>query len=108
MAAFESINASATPESVNAWSAKEEQAQMERGHDVTVMDIYDIKMKRCESDHSAIIFAKHQLSVPSRAEILLELTEKEIGISGRKGQASWISSGLKIQEIQYDFPQLLW
>ena len=42
-------------------------------------------------------------SVPSRAEILLELTEKEIGTSGHKGCAAWLSSGLKIQEMQYGF-----
>lgn len=40
--------------------------------------------------------------VPSRAEILLELTEKEIGTFGRKGHAAWIGSGLKIQEMQYE------
>jgi hypothetical protein len=55
-AAFESISASASPASVDAWSAEEEHAQSERGGDVKVMDIYDIKMKRCESGRSAIIF----------------------------------------------------
>ena len=44
-AAFESINVLASPESVEAWSAKEEYAQREKGHDVKVMDIYDIKRK---------------------------------------------------------------
>ena len=56
-AAFESISASASPESINIWSAEEEYAQMERGCDIKVMDIYDIKMKRCESSHSAMVFA---------------------------------------------------
>jgi hypothetical protein len=32
------------------------------------------------------------------------LTEKEIGGSGQKGHVAWVASGLKIQEIQYDFP----
>jgi hypothetical protein len=50
--AFESINESASPESVKAWTAEEEHAQRERRHNVTVMDIYDIKMKKCESDQS--------------------------------------------------------
>jgi hypothetical protein len=31
------------------------------------------------------------------------LTEKEIGGSGHKGHAVWLSSGLKIQEMQYGF-----
>jgi len=31
------------------------------------------------------------------------LTEKEIGESGHKGNAVWLASGLKIQEMQYGF-----
>ena len=55
--AFESINASASQESVQIWSTEEENAQRERHRDVKVMDIYDIKMKQCESAHSMIRFA---------------------------------------------------
>lgn len=50
MEAFESINLSATPEKIKVWSAEEEYAQRERSQDITVMDIYDIKMKRREFD----------------------------------------------------------
>jgi hypothetical protein len=39
-------------------------------------------------------------SVPSQADILLELMEKEIRASGHKGHAAWLGSGLKIQEMQ--------
>ena len=45
VAAFKTINALASPASVLVWTTKEEHAQWERGHDVKVMDIYDIKMK---------------------------------------------------------------
>ncbi|KAI9431655.1 hypothetical protein H4582DRAFT_1822223 [Lactarius indigo] len=90
MAAFESISASASPERIKAWGAEEEHAQRERGRDVKVMDIYDIKMKR----------------FPSCAEILLDLTEKEIEGSGHKGHATWLSSGLKIQEMQLSLQAL--
>ena len=55
VAAFESINSSASSESVEAWSTQEAQAQRERAQDVTAMDIYDIKMKRREFDHSMIV-----------------------------------------------------
>ncbi|KAH9028953.1 hypothetical protein EDB85DRAFT_1867506, partial [Lactarius pseudohatsudake] len=82
-AAFESISVLASPERVQAWGAEEEHAQRERGRDVKVMDIYDIKMKR----------------FPSRAEILLDLTEKEIESSGHREHATWLGSGLKIQEM---------
>ncbi|KAF8264126.1 hypothetical protein EI94DRAFT_1594422 [Lactarius quietus] len=81
-AAFESINVSASSNSVHVWNAKEENAQREQHCDVKVMAIYDIKMKQ------------------SRAEILLKLTEKEIGASIHEGHAAWIGSGLKIQEMQ--------
>ena len=46
-------------------------------------------------------------SVPSQAEILLELTEKEVDTSGHKGHAAWIAMGLKIQEMQYGFSSSL-
>jgi len=51
-AAFESINSSASQESIEVWSAEEKRAQLERAQDVTVMDIYDIKAKQREPDHS--------------------------------------------------------
>ena len=53
-AAFESIDASARPDSVRVWTAEEENAQREQGRDVKVMDIYDIKMKQCKSGRSRI------------------------------------------------------
>ncbi|KAI9436339.1 hypothetical protein H4582DRAFT_1816946 [Lactarius indigo] len=90
-AAFESINVLASTESVEAWSTEEEYAQRERGHDVKVMDIYDIKRKQ----------------FPSRAEILLELTQKETEGSSHKGHAVWLSSGLKIQESHANLPVYL-
>jgi len=46
-------------------------------------------------------------SVPSQAEILLELIEKEIDNSGHKGHAAWIAMGLKFQEMQYGFSSSL-
>jgi hypothetical protein len=54
MEAFESINESASPSSVQVWSAEEENAQLNRCCDIKVMDIYDIKMKRCESSCSVV------------------------------------------------------
>src|ERR1700684_1604942 len=87
--AFESINLSATPENIEIWSAEEEYAQRERSRDVTVMDIYDIKMKRREFE---IISCRFYLTldalVPSRVQMLLELTEKEMHAFGQKGHAA--------------------
>jgi hypothetical protein len=99
-AAFEDINESASPQSVQNWTAEEENAQKERHWNVKAMDIYDIQTKQCEPWHFVILFAYHQFSVPSRAEILLELTEKEIATYGQKKHVEWIGSGLKVQETQ--------
>ncbi len=54
-AAFNSINSLASPESVQTWSAEEVHAQWQRVKDVTVMDIYDIRMKQCKSVHLMIL-----------------------------------------------------
>ena len=99
MAAFETINASAKPESVLAWTAEEENVQRERGHDVKVMDIYDIKTKQCEPSQALIACSYISFLVPSHAKILLELIG-QTGNSSRTRDATWISSGLKIQETQ--------
>jgi len=52
--AFEKIDRSASPDSVTVWAAEEEHAKRERMRDVTVMDIYDVKMERREFDHSTL------------------------------------------------------
>jgi hypothetical protein len=51
-AAFESINGSASADCISVWVEEEEHARRERMHDITVMDIYDIKMERREFDYS--------------------------------------------------------
>jgi hypothetical protein len=53
-AAFDKIDSSASPNSTRVWAEEEEHARRERIHDVTVMDIYDIKMERREFDHSTL------------------------------------------------------
>ena len=54
--AFESINALATLENIKIWSTEEEHTQREGVHDVAIMDIYDIKMKRCECNQAMLVF----------------------------------------------------
>lgn len=53
--AFECINESASQDSVRAWTAEEENAQMVRHRDVKVMDIYDIKTKKREPSRSIMM-----------------------------------------------------
>ena len=54
-AAFDNIDGSASEESTRVWAQEEEHAKRERIRDVTVMDIYDIKMERRESNHSTLL-----------------------------------------------------
>lgn len=53
--AFECLNESASQDSVRAWTAEEENAQMVRHRDVKAMDIYDIKTKKREPSCSIMI-----------------------------------------------------
>jgi hypothetical protein len=53
--AFNDINNSASTDSIWVWTAEEEHAKRERMHDIMAMDIYDIKMKRCEFNCSALV-----------------------------------------------------
>jgi hypothetical protein len=59
--AFDNIDGSASADSVRIWTAEEEHAKRERVRDVTAMDIYDIKMKRREFDHSALFLLENWL-----------------------------------------------
>jgi len=53
--AFDNIDRSASAESTMVWAQEEEHAKRERIHNVAVMDIYDIKMERRESDYSTLL-----------------------------------------------------
>jgi hypothetical protein len=55
--AFDNIDGSASADSIRVWTEEEEHAKRERVRDVTVMDIYDIKMERREFNHSTLAFS---------------------------------------------------
>ena len=63
-AAFDNIDRSASADSIMVWAAEEERAKTERICDVTVMDIYDIKMERHEFDHSTLVLLENWLQFP--------------------------------------------
>jgi hypothetical protein len=60
-AAFNNIDRSASTDSIRIWAAEEECAKRERIRDVTVMDIYDMKMERCAFDHSTLVLLDNWL-----------------------------------------------
>ncbi|KAI1784368.1 hypothetical protein LXA43DRAFT_901757, partial [Ganoderma leucocontextum] len=73
------------PGEVVAWTAMADKAAEARQNNVQAMDIYE----------------NTGFAVPTRAQILLELSQKENSTrDGQKGCASWISSGLKIDEAR--------
>ncbi|KAH9005466.1 hypothetical protein EDB86DRAFT_2825116 [Lactarius hatsudake] len=81
--AFESLSEH-FKEKTQQWLKEDIAAQTNRGTDPSSMDIYDtVKQK-----------------APSRAEIQLQLMVEEDGDHSICGETSWISCGLKIQEIQ--------
>jgi len=55
LVAFDSINGSASADCISIWAEEEEHARRGRMYDITVMDIYDIKMERREFDHSTLL-----------------------------------------------------
>ncbi|KAH9068018.1 hypothetical protein EDB83DRAFT_2223119 [Lactarius deliciosus] len=81
--AFESLSEH-FKEKTQQWLKEDIAAQTDRGTDPSSMVIYDtVKQK-----------------APSRAEIQLQLMVEEDGDHSICGETSWISCGLKIQEIQ--------
>jgi len=60
-AAFNNIDRSASTDSIRDWAAEEEHARSERIRDVTVMDIYDIKMERREFDYYTLVLLDNWL-----------------------------------------------
>jgi hypothetical protein len=70
-AAFDNIDQSASADSISVWTSEEEHARKERIRDITVMDIYDIKMERREFDLPALVWSDNWLqSLPGRKYFL--------------------------------------
>jgi hypothetical protein len=70
-AAFDNIDKSAYADSTRAWAKEEEYAKREHIHNVAVMDIYDIKMKRHEFHHATSLLLKNWLQSLLRQKYFL-------------------------------------
>ena len=70
-AAFESIDESAGTDSTGVWAAEEEYARRECIYDVTVMDIYDIRMEKREFDYSTLLSCDNWLQSLLRQKYFL-------------------------------------
>ena len=75
-----------------------------RAVEVDVMDDYDVREKRGISFSALFIpssrYDLQYLIAPTRAEIQLELTEREIARNVPAGSVEWLSLGLQLEEHQ--------
>ncbi|KDQ49420.1 hypothetical protein JAAARDRAFT_200858 [Jaapia argillacea MUCL 33604] len=85
--AFENICKGASKKDIITWGRAEAAAQAGRLKDITKMDIYGPSIK----------------DAPTKAELQIQLTvNKESGNGPIRGSASWISNGMRIQEVQLE------
>ena len=61
LAAFDNIEKSASTDSIRDWTTEEKHAKRECICNVTVIDIYDIKMERREFDNSTLVLLDNWL-----------------------------------------------
>ncbi|KDQ48914.1 hypothetical protein JAAARDRAFT_82556, partial [Jaapia argillacea MUCL 33604] len=80
--AFADLNSVATEAQVTNWRKMEKAAAENRTKDVSAMDVYAPIMKKA----------------PTKSEIQRDLSRKEGGGGPIKGSASWLASGIAIQE----------
>jgi hypothetical protein len=83
------------------WLREDRDAQANRQFSPSAMDIYDtVKDKGMKIVPGILSFQPTHIPAPSRATIQQELMVAEIGVHSVRGQTSWISCGMKIQEMQ--------
>ncbi|KAI0693052.1 hypothetical protein C8T65DRAFT_586084, partial [Cerioporus squamosus] len=81
--AFDDLTRNSPPEKVKEWTKAAEKASQERHPNYEAMDIYDVQSRQ----------------LPTKAQIQLQLVQSENSRQGaQKGVATWIVSGLKLEE----------
>ncbi|KIK74155.1 hypothetical protein PAXRUDRAFT_20157 [Paxillus rubicundulus Ve08.2h10] len=81
---YRNLTENADQSLITQWIAQAEEAQTQRFADVTAMDIFDVQLQHA----------------PTRVEMQLQLAEDPAQPSLARGVASWLSLGLKIEELQ--------
>ncbi|KDQ49848.1 hypothetical protein JAAARDRAFT_200500 [Jaapia argillacea MUCL 33604] len=84
--AFADLNSVAMETQVHNWRKMEKAAAENHRDDVSAMDVYAPIMKKA----------------PTQSEIQHDLSRKEGGVGPIKGSASWLASGIAIQEAQVE------
>ncbi|KAG1834638.1 hypothetical protein DFJ58DRAFT_847572 [Suillus subalutaceus] len=93
--AFDALNNAAEPEMVNRWEVQEREAQSLRIDDPSALDIYDVWMQKARS----------------RKEVELNLLQKSFHRPGERpwlGAATWLASGITIEEMQIALAMEIW
>ncbi|KAG1848923.1 hypothetical protein DFJ58DRAFT_716992 [Suillus subalutaceus] len=91
--AFDNLNETAQPDMVIIWKEEEALAHANRAEDPAAMDIYEVQLERGKS--------------PTRKQQELRLLQAQnhpehpvINPPGRRGAATWLATGLTIEESQ--------
>ncbi|KAG1882030.1 hypothetical protein C8R48DRAFT_767001 [Suillus tomentosus] len=87
MTAFEKLNETADSAMVEAWVEQDREAQLHRSTDPSAMDIFDVQLQKA----------------PTRKQQELALLSSRTGNGGghaKCGAATWIASGITIEELQ--------
>ncbi|KAG1870277.1 hypothetical protein DFJ58DRAFT_723174 [Suillus subalutaceus] len=91
--AFDNLNETAQPDMVIIWKEEEALAHANRAEDPAAMDIYEVRLERGKS--------------PTRKQQELRLLQAQnrpehpvINPPGRRGAATWLATGLTIEESQ--------
>ncbi|KAF8835133.1 hypothetical protein BDN67DRAFT_1015805 [Paxillus ammoniavirescens] len=81
---YRNLTETADQSLITQWIAQAQEAQSRCFADVTAMDIFDVQLQHA----------------PTRVEMQLQLAEDPAQPSSACGIASWLSLGLKIEELQ--------
>ncbi|KAG1738081.1 uncharacterized protein EDB91DRAFT_1249377 [Suillus paluster] len=88
--AFNALNDAADPEMVERWEAQERAAQASRIDDPSALDIYDMQLQKGKSPRT-------------QKEVEVDLLQTSICHPGERpqlGAATWLASGITIEEMQ--------
>ncbi|KDQ52095.1 hypothetical protein JAAARDRAFT_139298, partial [Jaapia argillacea MUCL 33604] len=83
---FDELNSAASSAQIARWKEMERSAVENRRHDLSAMDVYAPLIRKA----------------PTKADIHQDLITKEGGSSPIRGSASWLASGISIQEAQVE------
>ena len=107
--AFQSLCETSHPDMVALWESEEAVAQAKRLQDPAAMDIYEVRLEKGKCPSYSGMLSRHSdehrmLTAPTRKQQELRLLQAqsraEHSVAGRRGAATWLATGLTIEESQ--------